>query len=290
MPECFFVSDLHGHTNRYALLFQRIEEEAPAAVFLGGDLLPSGFLPATSLDLGHRDFVNGYLAAEFGRLRERMGERYPRVFLILGNDDPRAQEAAFIDAASRGVWTYIHDRRVAFAGRCVYGYAFVPPTPFALKDWERYDVSRHVDPGCVSPEEGSRSTPVAEHHVRYATMQEDLFSLVGGAEAEVRRSIVLFHAPPYQTPLDRAALDGKMIDYAPLDVHVGSIAIHRLIDARQPAVTLHGHVHEAARLTGTWRTTLGATHCFTAAHDGPELALVRFDPDDPEKATRTLES
>jgi len=30
----------------------------------------------------------------------------------------------------------------------------VPPTPFLLKDWEKYDVSAYVDPGCVSPEEG----------------------------------------------------------------------------------------------------------------------------------------
>jgi hypothetical protein len=47
-------------------------------------------------------------------------------------------------------------------------------------------------------------------------------------------------------------------------------------------------VHEAARLTGQWRTRLGPTHCFSAAHDGPELALVRFDPEDPEAATREL--
>lgn len=40
--------------------------------------------------------------------------------------------------------------------------------------------------------------------------------------------------------------------YAPMDVHVGSIALRRFIEARQPLLTLHGHVHESARLTGSW--------------------------------------
>jgi len=83
-------------------------------------------------------------------------------------------------------------------------------------------------------------------------------------------------------------LDGKRVEHVPLDVHVGSIAIQRFIAGRQPLVTLHGHVHDSARLTGSWRDTIGRTHLFSAAHDGPELALVRFDPDVPENATRDL--
>jgi Icc-related predicted phosphoesterase len=101
-------------------------------------------------------------------------------------------------------------------------------------------------------------------------------------------AILLFHSPPYDTCLDRAALDGQFVDHVPLDPHVGSIAIRRFIEARQPLLTLHGHVHEAARLTGEWKTSLGRTHCLGAAHDGPELALVRFDLCEPENATREL--
>ena len=104
----------------------------------------------------------------------------------------------------------------------------------------------------------------------------------------MERVILLVHAPPYQTKLDRAALDGRSVDHAPLDVHVGSIAVRRFIEARQPLLTLHGHVHESARLTGSWRERIGRTHALSAAHDGPELALVRFDPNDPAGATREL--
>jgi Icc-related predicted phosphoesterase len=143
-----------------------------------------------------------------------------------------------------------------------------------------------VDPGCVSPEEGWRSVPRLPSEVKYGTIAADLDDLT--AEADLGNALMLFHAPPYGTDLDRAALDGRMVDHVPVDVHVGSIAIRRFIEKRRPLVTLHGHVHESARLSGTWRQKIGATHLFSAAHDGPELALVRFDPDDLPSASREL--
>jgi Icc-related predicted phosphoesterase len=79
-----------------------------------------------------------------------------------------------------------------------------------------------------------------------------------------------------------------MIDHAPMDIHVGSIAIQKFIDKKQPFLTLHGHVHESTRLTGHWKERFGKTFSFTAAHDGPELALIRFDTDDLKNATREL--
>jgi Icc-related predicted phosphoesterase len=71
-------------------------------------------------------------------------------------------------------------------------------------------------------------------------------------------------------------------------VHIGSVAIRRFIESRQPLLTLHGHVHESARLTSAWRQRIGRTLCLSAAHDGPELALVRFDLDEPDGASREL--
>ena len=291
---CFFVSDLHGHADRYAKLWQAIEDSPPRAVFLGGDLLPSGLMGAFSPGSHFDDFVNGFLARGFERLWARLADRYPKVFLILGNDDGRFEEAAVLDVAGTGLWIYLHDRRYVLDGWHVVGYSYVPPTPFHLKDWERYDVSRYVPPGCVSPEEGRRSVPVSEREARYATIQADLETLTKDVPPE--RAILLAHSPPDDTKLDRAATDGKMIDHVPLDLHVGSVAIRRLIErwqpllieARTPRLTLHGHVHESARLTGSWRDRIGRTHLFGGAHDGPELALVRFRPDALGDATREL--
>ena len=283
---CLFCSDLHGRRDRYEKLFQAIESECPSGVFLGGDLLP-GLLAAFGGDGdGDDDFVEHFLAAGFERLRERLGGDYPRVFLILGNDDFRAVEPALEDTEARGLWSYAHDRRLELGGFDVYGYSFVPPTPFLLKDWERYDVSRYIDPGCVSPEEGRRSVAIDPREARLETIQKDLERLAD--DGDLSRSVFLFHAPPYQTKLDRAALDGKTVDHVPLDVHVGSIAVRRFIEVRQPLLTLHGHVHESARLTGSWQDRINRTLMLSAAHDGPELALVRFELERPEAATRRL--
>lgn len=208
------------------------------------------------------------------------------MFVIPGNDDPRTFEAALLAVAAEGLWTYVHGRRATIGTFDVYGYAFSPPSPYALKDWERYDVSRFVDPGCVSPEEGFRTIPAAPNEVRHATIADDLERLT--ADRDLSRAVMLFHAPPHGTRLDRAALDARVVEHAPVDVHVGSIAIRRFIEARQPWITMHGHVHESARLTGAWSQQIGRTWCFSAAHDGEELALLRFDPQRPGEAEREL--
>lgn len=286
MTSCLFVSDLHGSIKRYEKLLRTVAVEEPEAVFIGGDMLPSPLRPPGPEGFSYGDFVEAYLVPEFSRLRQQIKDAYPRVFVILGNDDGRLPEQALLDAPSGLIWEYVHMRRVLFGTSAVYGYAYIPPTPFLLKDWERYDVSRYVDPGCISPEEGQHSVAVDMTEERRATIKDDLERLAGDCDLE--SAVFLFHAPPYETDLDRAALDGKTVDHVPLDPHIGSIAVRRFIEARQPLLTLHGHVHESARLTGSWRYRIGRTFSFSAAHDGPELAVIRFDLGNLEAATREL--
>jgi Icc-related predicted phosphoesterase len=280
----FFVSDLHGYLLRYQKLFRLISAERPEVVLLGGDLLPAG--QYFTEEMPDKSFIHSVLQYGLEEVKEDLSSGYPKVLLILGNDDLRTEETELMEGESLGLWTYIHFRKIECGDFTVYGYACVPPTPFGLKDWERYDVSRFVDPGCISPEEGWRSVPVSLSDIRYATIQADLDQLTN--DSDLSRAVFLFHAPPHRTFLDRVALDGKMIDTIPLDIHAGSIAIRRFIEKRQPLITLHGHIHESTRLTGSWCEHIGRTWAYSAAHDSDELALVRFDPTDPEKATRSL--
>jgi uncharacterized protein len=283
---CLFVSDLHGRIERYRTLFTAIAAEAPKAVFLGGDLLPGG-MRANRHEAGlSAAFVTDFLGPELALLRDRLDDAYPRFLIILGNDDPCAALGEVEALEREGLWEHLHGRSVPLEGHPVYGYANVPPTPLLLKDWERYDVTRHVDVGCVSPEEGVRTAAVGPHEVRWGTIERDLRALCGDAILDA--AVMLFHAPPYRTALDRAALGGRSVDGVPLDPHVGSIAIRRFIEVRQPLLTLHGHVHEAPRLSGAWRDAMGRTIMLSAAHDGPELAVVRFDLETPSAATREL--
>ncbi len=232
------------------------------------------------------NFISGYLRTNLEKTKDKLGTDYPPIFVIPGNDDGRLIETALLELENQRLIKYMHGRKAELTDFTVYGYACVPPTPFQLKDWERYDVSRFVDPGCIPLEEGRFTVPPNHNDLLYGTIEKDLQKLVGDQSLE--KTILLFHSPPYKSCLDRADLDNRMIDHVPLDVHVGSIAIRRFIERRRPMLTLHGHIHESVRLTGCWHDTIDGTYIIGAAHDGPELALVIFDPNDLAAAVRQL--
>jgi uncharacterized protein len=279
---CIFVSDLHGSIPRYERLFDIIKKETPDAVLFGGDLLPL-HLPS-KMDMN--GFIDEIILHHMKTIQEQTNKT--RFFVILGNDDPRIYETIFITAERQGILSYIHYKTENYKKIRISGYSYVPPTPFQLKDWERYDVSQFVDVGAVSPENGRRTVDVPLDDIKYSTIAEDLQML--SQKNPPSKSIYLFHSPPYHSCLDRADLHGKKVDHAPVDVHVGSIAIQRFIKEKQPLLTLHGHVHESAHITGWWREKIGRTYSFSAAHNGPELAVVRFDTECLENATRELVS
>ena len=274
----FFASDLHGKVDRYEKLFKAIESYQPFLVLLGGDLLPHSY--------SYKNFVPDFLQPNLLKLKTSMQDKFPRILLILGNDDARIEEPAILELEKQLLIEYIHLRKTNFLEYDIYGYAFTPPSPFLLKDWEKYDVSRFVDPGSISPEEGKRTVDVPNHEKRYSTIKDDLDTLT--KEGYISKSIFLFHGPPYHTYLDRTASGGKLIDHVPVDNHVGSIAIKRFIEKKQPWITLHGHIHESARISGSWKDKIGKTYCFSAAHDGSELAIVKFEISNPETAERIL--
>ncbi len=281
----FFVSDMHGHVSRYEKLFAQIGNKRPGAVFLGGDLLPASLRYKAGKKAAPVDFVNGFLAPSFQALKQHLGKDYPEVFLILGNDDPRSEEDSLLKHEKDGLWHYMHMRKKTFHGFTVYGYSMVPPTPFLLKDWERYDVSAYVDPGCVHPDQGYRTVP-ADADISFSTIKKDLELLAG--DDDLSNALFLFHAPPYDSYLDRAGLDGVKVDHVPVDVHVGSIAIKEFIIERKPLLTMHGHIHESHQITGNWKQNISGTLACSAAFERPGLALVEFTRKCNMRATRTI--
>ncbi len=281
MP-CFLVTDIHGKIDRYKKLFNEIEKEKPSVVFFGGDLLPHGY----QIKSGVKNFIDGFLLKNFLKLKKTLEKDYPVMMLILGNDDPRINERSFIEIENMTcIWHYIHNKKIVINDHSFYGYAMVPPTPFRLKDWEKYDVTKNVEPGCIDPCAGFRSVDMNDS-TESSSIKEDLEELAGNDD--MSKSIFLFHSPPYKSNLDRAALDGCKVDNLPLDVHVGSVAISEFIEKYQPLISLHGHIHESTRLTGEWKERIGRTICFNASHDGPELSIVKFDLTEPENCKRIL--
>jgi uncharacterized protein len=281
---CLAVSDLHGNLKLYKTLFTVIESEKPEAVFIAGDITGGYF--RTRLGENLEDFILEFLQNNLMQLRERLADAYPDIFVILGNDDPGYLEDACRLLDKKGLWHYAHNNCLKWKSYYVCGYSYVPPTPFQMKDWEKFDVSRYVDVGAISPSAGFRTVEASTLEQEWGTIKRDLEQLF--TATDLSRYICLFHSPPYKTLLDRAALDGKMIDHAPLDVHIGSIAIREFITKRQPLTTIHGHVHESTSITGSWSDCIGETIMFNAAHDKPELAIIRFNSENPQECNRQI--
>ncbi len=282
---CLFVSDLHGKVNRYEKLFAYLEKEKPANLFIGGDILPSSVLHSFRAGEIKPDFVTDYLASRFRELRDKLGKQYPRVFIIMGNDDPKIEEETLIEFEKQGLWEYIHGKVVSLDQYQVLGYSYVPPTPFLLKDWERYDTDHTVQPGCVKPEDGFRTFHTEENDFQI-TISDDLKRLAESVDSE--RAICLFHSPPYHTGLDRVDMDGISIENSQADIFVGSKAIKTFIENHKPLLTLHGHIHESSRLTGVWKEKENTTVSISAAYEGPGFAMVKFYLSAPFDAERII--
>lgn len=278
MNKCLFVSDLHGKMSRYESLFKIIRKEKPDFVFLGGDLLPHRNFQYQGVT-GEADFIRDFLIPKFAGLKAKMECNYPDVYLIPGNDDRKALFGNISEGEKADLWRNIHNQCVVLGKYRLYGYACVPPTPFRMKDWERYDINNETGPGCIAPADGIHSTP-AEYDIENDTIEAEIKKLVNDDDLEF--AVFLFHSPPFSTVLDKAEI--SIGNYAA----VGSKAIRNLIEEKQPYITLHGHIHESARITGEWKQPIQRTWLFSAAHDGPELALVRFELHNPASATRIL--
>ncbi|OPZ76361.1 MAG: hypothetical protein BWY78_01394 [Alphaproteobacteria bacterium ADurb.Bin438] len=65
--------------------------------------------------------------------------------------------------------------------------------------------------------------------------------------------VLITHAPPYNTDCDYTKLkDGGF-------AHVGSKAIYKIIENKQPILTLHGHIHDTVQVTGNFPCEIGKT-------------------------------
>ncbi len=279
---CFFVSDIHGSFSRYKKLIEEIKKDKPAVVFFGGDLLPHALRKIE----GYPDFVNDFLIPEFIDLKNKMKNHYPEIFLILGNDDFRSEENKIIEAQKLGIWKYIHYRKSLYSDHKIFGYSYVPVTPFRIKDWEKYDTKENeIRPGCIPVSDGF-TTVDHDRKAEQSTIEKDLEFLT--RNENLSNAVFIMHSPPYNTYLDRAGLDGVKVNNKPLDVHVGSLAIRDFIEKKQPLLTLHGHIHESTQRTGNWIQKIGNTTAINASHGGPELCLVKLTLENPQKAQRLL--
>lgn len=263
-----YTADLHGDAAAYRELLALAEAEGARAAVVGGDLLPHTARAADAIDV-QREFIERELRPLLEGFRARCPDA--EVLLLPGNDDWAGAVAALADLEADGLARNIDERAVALGGLWLAGLASVPLTPFSIKDYERRDdgplPSYSFDMAYVSDGGAVRPARAAEIAAR-PSIAEALAALA--EQSDPARTVYVCHTPPHGTGLD----------LMPRDRHVGSRALRAFIERRRPPLTLHGHIHEAPRLSGRFAERIGGTWCVNPGHEPGALHAVTLDTDD----------
>ena len=273
MPQWFYTSDLHGQGALYEQLIAIVAARRPRAVLIGGDLAPHA---SGSEGVTHqRVFLEGFLV-EFAR---RFQEASPGsdLLLLMGNDDWAANQDC-LERQEGALWRVLHQRVVDVDGVPVAGLSWVPITPFALKDWERWDDGEPEAParldGWVSGRDGIapfRFDPERREPTIAGALTE-LASRTPAAE-----TVFVLHSPPRDTRCDMVGAG----------THVGSRAIRTFVERHQPPLVLAGHIHESPRVSSSYHDAIGRTVTVNPGQFGTQrLCGVWVDPARPAETLR----
>ncbi len=134
-----YTSDIHGNEIQYQKLVNYALEVSADSLIIGGDIAPKDFR-------GGKDFIKGqreFLKERLPELLQPFKEKFPRskIYLMMGNDDAAINQD-ILELNEPDLFSIIHHKRLPLNKDFdIVGYAYVPITPFSIKDWEKFDLS-----------------------------------------------------------------------------------------------------------------------------------------------------
>lgn len=263
-PFCFlFTADVHGNPYQYLIALWKAFDLRLDGVVFGGDISPKegNSRDGAHWKLGHRTrtpqaqrrFYEDWMIPLFSGFTR--ATRIP-IFTMMGNDDFSVNMDLLEDTDAQGALRLLHERAHALPnGLWIAGESFVSLTPFANKDWEKWDESspnalvahRNRLEGHISTKDGFVETDFRSIP-RSDSMEARLFDGVRHL-SDPAKTIYVFHDPPFGTHLDQLT-DGT---------HVGSRAVRRYVEEVGGRLGLHGHIHETVEASGHFRDRVGNT-------------------------------
>ena len=266
MFKLLYTADLHGNESFYKRLLKKAEDEKVNAVVIGGDLCGREGSTIKEKINNQKIFLENFLSQLFQKFKKE--NKNTEIYIIMGNDDFRINLKVLENSEQRGIFKSIHKKSIKLNKKVnIAGYSFVNPTPFRLKDWEKFDFENGNMPAQLFAEE------IRSIEKEDGTIEEDLKNLKDLSNP--KETIYVIHAPPHNTKLDVITTDA----------HVGSKAVRRFIEKEQPLLTLHGHIHESPQMSGSWKDDIGKTLCINVGSEYQEdrLNCVIIDLDDLNK-------
>ncbi|MEG3639249.1 metallophosphoesterase family protein [Magnetococcus sp. PR-3] len=251
MNRLLYATDFHGAQDALEALFQRAKEDKPDLIILGGDLAP---MPGQDIDASpaeQREFYLNYFAEILQRWRDSRG---CPVWAIPGNDDWASTfESSILNLQDKGLIGSLLHQDVCLGNWVIMGFPWVPVTPFFMSDYDRIDYTGWEPQ--IYPEWTAFSNKISDSIVQGSwseflnrpTIAEELEELT--RHTDKSRLVLVAHTPPWGCGLD---LMGN-------GAFVGSEALTQWITRHQPALTLHGHIHEAPWVSGTMTANIDRT-------------------------------
>jgi Icc-related predicted phosphoesterase len=276
-----YASDLHGEIYLYQELLELARSSSAEIIALGGDLLPS-FPPTKRYEdmiPNQKIFIDQFLLPFFKRAIRTTDVR--QLFLIPGNWD--LGYPYLFKAPVEGVIDLNRKIYRLRNGYEIVGYPFVPPTPFRPKDYEKRDDPESPWPPQKNPsyirvsDQSDELTAIDPYlYLRsQETIQEDLDQLPKPLSPE--RTVYITHSPPFATRLDQ--IQGKK--------SAGSRTLKTFIESHQPILTLHGHIHESPKLSGSFSDRIGKTLSINPGQlISRKLHAVTFEIENPGKTSK----
>jgi Icc-related predicted phosphoesterase len=286
-----FSSDLHGNSVQYRKLVAHAVSVGADSLVIGGDIAPKPARFETLIGDQRRFFEH-----ELPRLLEPLKRARPtcRIFLMMGNDDADTNSDV-LRRFDPTFYSIMQGMRFSLNGDFdLVGYGCVPITPFAIKDWEKFDFTsaparyarayaqrketNYQRAGWISDGEGWRAFAFDDETEARESIQMDLAQ--DGFTKNSRRTVYAVHTPP----------DGTNLDVTKRGKHVGSLALRAFIEEQQPLLTLHGHIHETVDMTGHFTDRIGDTLCVASGNDnrGPSPAAIVVDLYDLDRVARVI--
>jgi Icc-related predicted phosphoesterase len=306
----FFATDIHGSETCWRKFLNSGRHYEADVIVLGGDMTGKALVPvvhdgggrwhATLLE-NRQEFEGEEEVAAFEDAVIRRGyypfRTEPDELRELAADEPRWHQL-FHDEMLKTVerWMALADERLEGSGiRC-----FVCPGN---------DDQLDIDPVVQS----ARAVELAEGRVveldgfqmastgwsnltPWDTYREEdepqLAERIGRVVAQVtaspERTIFSFHCPPYNSGLDEApdlTEDMKLKDAGRATKPVGSTAVRQAIEDFEPALSLHGHIHECKA-----SARIGRTLCINpgSSYEQGDLLGAVVDLDGKKKVKRFL--
>jgi len=295
----YYASDVHGSDLLWRKFLNAAAFYEVGTLVMGGDLCGKGLAPVVRTNGGWTMPLAGEerhvsdeeelkeleaLVRQSGFYPRRMtAEEYERL------SDPAAVDALFEETLVESVraWMDLADDRLSDSDVTAY----VMPgndDPWgideALEGREKVvacddKVVRIGDHELLSL---GWSNPTPWHTARELD-EDDLYARIARLVEQLespQKAIFNIHVPPYDSGLDTATeldetLKPVVVGGHPHEIPVGSTAVRQLIEEHQPALALHGHIHESRGIVEIGRTVCinPGSNYSTGRIDGAVVAL-----------------